>query len=108
MVVIGATGAVFMLAAVVMISVVSLICYVKTSHVSAAVMFISSIVAIATEFARELCPLLWNKSAQPGTIAGQFFFAIQTLAAITGISMFVFAVAFWRLLRHVRPQDEVQ
>lgn len=107
MVVIGATGGVLILAAMMMISVASLICYVKTSRVSAAVMFISSVVAIATEFARELCPLLW-KSAQPGTIAGQFFFAIQTLAVITGISMFVFAVAFWRLLRHVAPRDEVQ
>ena len=99
--------ALFIVPGVATISVVSLICYVKTSHVSAAVMFISSVVAIATELARELCPLLLrNKPLQPGTMAWEYFFAVQTLAAITGISVFVFAVAFWHLLRKVPPRDE--
>jgi hypothetical protein len=94
-----------MLAAVVMISVVSLICYIKTSHVSAAVMFVSSVLTIVSELVREFCPLymrILSPQAPLNTVP------MQILICLVGIGMFVFAVAFWRLLRHVAPQDEVR
>ena len=67
MFVIGATGAIFMLVAVVMISVVSLICYIKTSHVSAAVMFVSSVLTIVSELVRDFYPLLM-RGQSPQTV----------------------------------------
>ena len=107
MYIIGGVGALCWLAGVVMISVASLICYVKSSRVPAAVMFISSVVAIATELARAIYPyLMRNQSLPAGTITWQYIVPMQILGTLTGISMFVFAVAFWRLQRHVAPRDE--
>ena len=66
MFIIGAVGSLLTLAAMVIVTAGSLVCYIKTSRLSAAVMFVSSVVMSVSIVVRDAYPWMFrNQSLCP-------------------------------------------
>jgi hypothetical protein len=103
-------GDLLLLAAMISMSVGSLLFYIKFSGLPAAIMFVSSVVTIMSVIGLAIYPyILRGLTVQAGSTAWQqYLLPVHFFRFLIGISAIAFAIAFWQLLRHVEPADHAR
>jgi hypothetical protein len=91
-------------AAIVIVCLGSLIFYFRYARLSAAVMFVCSIVALMASVGWMIYPqVLKAKAARTGSLTADDLIPMQVLSILIAVCAIAFSVAFWQLLRSVVP-----